>query len=430
MKIVYVTRTYHPAIGGAESHVKALAERHAARGHAVAVLTQQRLNPTTGAPTRPERETIGGVDVIRVAPETTLRRRLDRLLRVRGAWRLTRTLLSEAQLVALSDGQVLTRHVRRALADRPDVITLVNWALPEFLAPFYLARRLLRTPLVAMPLLHTEMPWTESSVTADFMARSDALLANTEHEVRFCAARGVPVERMHVCGTGVDPAEFRNADAGRVRARHDLGDGPVVGYVGRMTVGKGVVLLIEAMRTVWRSHPKARLLLAGRELPPAFGDPEVFRAALAALEPAHRARVAYIGAFAEEDKASIFAACDVFAMSSTTDSFGQVYLGAWLCGRPVIGARVPAIECVIDDGVDGLLVTPRSAPALADAVLELLADPRRRDAMGAAGRAKTLARFTWDHATDRVEAAYRATLAQGRRSRPSRPVVDTVGTAH
>jgi hypothetical protein len=46
----------------------------------------------------------------------------------------------------------------------------------------------------------------------------------------------------------------------------------------------------------------------------------------------------------------------------------------------------------------------------------LLADPRRRAAVGAAGRAKTLARFTWDRATDRVEAAYRETLHQGRRS--------------
>ena len=413
MRIVYVTRHYHPAIGGAELHAKELAERHAARGHAVTVLTQQR---STGAPSLPERETIGGVEVIRFAPEARLRRRLNRLLRVRGVWRLGRTVLSPAQVIALSDGEVLTRPVRWALRHRPDVITTVNWELPEFFAPLYLAQRVLRSALVGMPLLHTEMPWTESSATADLMARSDALLANTEHEVRFGATRGFPMERMHNCGTGVEPSEFCNPDGRSLRERLGLGDGPVVGYVGRMQVGKGVLLLLEAMRAVWRSHPRARLLLAGRELPPAYRDHEAFRAALAGLDPADRARVAYIGPFAQEDKASIFAACDIFAMASTTDSFGQAYLAAWLCGRPVIGARVPAMECVIDHDVDGLLVAPRSAPALADAVLALLADPRRRDTMGAAGRAKTLGRFTWDHVTDRVEAAYRATLHQGRRS--------------
>jgi glycosyltransferase involved in cell wall biosynthesis len=120
--------------------------------------------------------------------------------------------------------------------------------------------------------------------------------------------------------------------------------------------------------------------------------------------------------FPAEDKASIFAACDVYAMSSITDSFGQTYLEAWLSGRPVIGARIPAIECVFEHGVDGLLVAPQSAPALAGALVALLAAARRRAAMGVAGRAKTLARFTWDRVTDRVEAAYRETLHQGRRS--------------
>ena len=84
----------------------------------------------------------------------------------------------------------------------------------------------------------------------------------------------------------------------------------------------------------------------------------------------------------------------------------------------MIGARIPALECVIDHGVDGLLVAPRSVPALGHALVELLANPHRRDAMGAAGRAKALDRFTWDRVTDRVEAAYRETLAQGRRSMP------------
>ncbi len=417
MRIAYVTRNYHPAVGGAELYVKALAERLAARGHTVSVLTQRRegTDPRL-AQALPDRERVGGVEVIRFAPELALRRVVNRLLHLRGAWRLARGLLSTGQVQALSGGTVLTRHVRWALRDRPDVLTTVNWAQPEFLMPFYLARRLLPIPLVGLPLLHTEQSWAEDSATADMLAGSDGLLAATEHEVQFCGARGFPLDRMHVCGAGADPSEFSRPDGRRIRERHGLGDDPVVGYVGRMQVEKGVLLLIEAMRLVWRSHPRTRLLLAGRQLRPPYRDHEAFRAALAGLAPADRARVVHIDGFPGEDKAAVFAACDVFAMSSNTESFGLTYLEAWLCGRPVIGARTPAVELVIDDRVDGLLVPPRSAPALADAILDLLAAPRRREAMGAAGRAKTLARFTWDHVTDRVEAAYRATLDQGRRS--------------
>jgi len=420
MRIVYVTPHYHPVVGGAELHVRALAEHHAARGHTVTVFTQRTSDPATGAvdPSLPEREDMGAVRVIRFEPDDALRARWNRLMRVRGAWRLSRALLSPAQINALSEGPWVTGHVRRVLWSRPDVITTVNWGFADFLMPFYLARPLVRTPLVGMPLLHTEIAWTDSSATADMIAGSDAILANTEHEVRFCAERGFPVDRMFVCGAGCEPADFSAPDGRRLRARHGLGDGPVVGYVGRMQVDKGVPLLIEAMRAVWRSHPRARLLLAGRDIPSAPHDHEAFRAALAGLDAADRARVVHIDGFAANDKASIFAACDIYAMSSISDSFGQTYLEAWLCGRPVIGARIPAVEYVIDHGVDGLLVTPRSAPALAAALVELLDDPRRRDAMGVAGRVKARTRFAWDVVTDRVEAAYRATVDRGRRSMP------------
>jgi glycosyltransferase involved in cell wall biosynthesis len=50
-------------------------------------------------------------------------------------------------------------------------------------------------------------------------------------------------------------------------------------------------------------------------------------------------------------------------MPSITDSFGQTYLEAWLCGRPVVGARIATMECVIDHGIDGLLVTDSRTPA-------------------------------------------------------------------
>ncbi|HRE29887.1 MAG TPA: glycosyltransferase, partial [Anaerolineales bacterium] len=84
---------------------------------------------------------------------------------------------------------------------------------------------------------------------------------------------------------------------------------------------------------------------------------------------------------------------------------------AWLAGKPVIGARAWAMDEVIADGVDGLLVPFGDAEALADALAGLLDDPARRAALGAAGRAKVLARYTWAHAYARVRAAYQGLVA-------------------
>ena len=61
---------------------------------------------------------------------------------------------------------------------------------------------------------------------------------------------------------------------------------------------------------------------------------------------------------------------------------------------------------MIKEGEDGLLVTPGKAEELAEAIILLLNDRELRQRMGEAGRAKTLANFTWDRVTDRVEKVY------------------------
>jgi glycosyltransferase involved in cell wall biosynthesis len=173
---------------------------------------------------------------------------------------------------------------------------------------------------------------------------------------------------------------------------------------------KGVTRLLAAMPLVWEAVPEARLLLAGPRLPDASTEDRAFREALEALPEPRRPQAIHIGAFAEQDKASIFDACDVFAMPSTSESFGIVFLEAWVRGKPVIGARIGAVASVIHDGVDGILVPPDSVRALADAVVALLRHPERRAAMGEAGRRKTLERFTWDRITDRLEGVYASVL--------------------
>ena len=109
MRIVYVTRNYHPVVGGAELHVQALAERHVARGHAVTVFTQRTSDSVSGAVDRslPEQEDIGGVSVVRFEADEGVRGPLSRLLRLRGAWRLTRDLPHTLACLQPSRGFVL-----------------------------------------------------------------------------------------------------------------------------------------------------------------------------------------------------------------------------------------------------------------------------------------------------------------------------------
>ena len=113
-----------------------------------------------------------------------------------------------------------------------------------------------------------------------------------------------------------------------------------------------------------------------------------------------------INEFHEKDKASLHDAFDVFALPSTEESFGIVYLEAWMCRKPVIGGRISSTQCVIDEGVDGLLADPHDAEDIAQRIIELLSDRDKRERMGRNGHAKTLAQYTWDKVTDKVESLY------------------------
>ena len=72
-------------------------------------------------------------------------------------------------------------------------------------------------------------------------------------------------------------------------------------------------------------------------------------------------------------------------------------LEAMSCGRPVVATRTPGMEDYVDDGVTGILVPPGDAEALAAAVGQLLDDPARARAMGAAGAERVRDRFTTEH---------------------------------
>ena len=99
--------------------------------------------------------------------------------------------------------------------------------------------------------------------------------------------------------------------------------------------------------------------------------------------PASDGLLHVLGSIEETEKRDMFAAADLFAMPSRTDSFGIVYLEAWLYRKPVIAARTWGVSDVVADGEDGLLVRFGDVPALAEVIASLLDDPTRRNALGA-----------------------------------------------
>ena len=111
------------------------------------------------------------------------------------------------------------------------------------------------------------------------------------------------------------------------------------------------------------------------------------------------------------------AGAEILCTPCSLASFGMVLLEGMSAGLPVVASRLPGFSLVMRDGVDGIMVDRADDEAgFAAALGELLDDPRRAAAMGAAGRQRALDTFAWPVVVDQLEALY-ADLLGSRRSR-------------
>jgi phosphatidylinositol alpha-1,6-mannosyltransferase len=186
-----------------------------------------------------------------------------------------------------------------------------------------------------------------------------------------------------------------------IREAHGLAGRPLIVCVSRLVPRKGQDALIRAMGSVRGRVPDAALLIVG-------GGP--YRKALETLAAeSPPGAVAFAGEVSEEDLPRYYRAGDVFAMPCRTrraglevEGWGNVFIEAAACGRPVIAGDSGGAREALVDGVTGLLVDGSNVGAVADAVVSLLEDPERARGMGAAGRARVERHYAWPRATEQL----------------------------
>jgi glycosyltransferase involved in cell wall biosynthesis len=213
----------------------------------------------------------------------------------------------------------------------------------------------------------------------------DHLIAVSQAQRRTYEKVGVPSARMTTVANGIRP---RGPGAGRGAAREALGldpDQPVVLTVGRLNVMKGHTYLLDAVPGLVRRCPDlAVVVLGGGHLHDQLArQAEALGVSKAVHLPGHRG-----------DARLLLDAADVFVLPSRHEGMPLVLLEAMDAGLPVVATRVIGSEEVVIDGVTGLLVRPRSAPALEQALGRLLEDPDLRKSYARAGRQRFEDSFT------------------------------------
>jgi len=208
-------------------------------------------------------------------------------------------------------------------------------------------------------------------------------------------------EQYRVIPLGFDLAPFATLDReARSRARQTLEiaeDAPVVTTVGRLTAIKQHHLFLDVAEQLVARHADAVILLVGDGELRADLEAQAKRLGLGS-------HVRFLGW--RRDLATIYAATDVFALTSRNEGTPVALIEAMASAVPGVSTDVGGVRDVILDPTMGVRVPLDDTPAFADNVLRLLSEPVRRAEMGARGQRHVLDRFDIERLTSDVARLY------------------------
>ena len=231
---------------------------------------------------------------------------------------------------------------------------------------------------------------------------ADAIVA-VSRDVRqaFLQTYSFPNERIRVILNGIDTERFSPLSGDLESARKQtlgLTGNPLVGTVCRLISYKGIATLLESFLLVLRREPASRLVLAGEGPDRSSFEEQARKLGLGSA-------VHFLGSRRDVD--TIYPLLDVFVLPSYTEGISLTILEAASCQVPIVATNVGGNPEIITHGQTGLLVPPRDANALANAILEQWTTRKAALNMGRAARERVVHDFSLDRMAEEYLTLYR-----------------------
>jgi glycosyltransferase involved in cell wall biosynthesis len=235
-----------------------------------------------------------------------------------------------------------------------------------------------------------------------FMVVSDAL------EKIMIEKHGIAPQRVVKIYNGIEKDEYciENEETVCRRSRFRKGSGlgedvPVVGVIGRLVWQKGFEYFIEAIPDVLRRFPKAIFLIVGEG---ELKDELTVKSRILKLED----KIIFTGF--RNDIKDVLASIDIFVMPSLMEGLPVVLLEAMAMMKPIVATKIEGIIETLENGVTGLLVSPKDPQVLSEAIVDLLIHKEKARQMGLAARKVVEERFRVDIMVQKVEEVYKELL--------------------
>lgn len=244
------------------------------------------------------------------------------------------------------------------------------------------------------------------------MTSADVLTSPSTDLAEFVAADlNYSLSNIHIVRNPIDPFEFSPEGD---RAIAPLSNQKNVLFVGRLEERKGIQYLIDAVPQVVNRCPEARFIVIGDDTVNATGGQ---RSVLADLKDSLARsgcseNVRFIARIPLSQLPSYYRSADVCVVPSLYDNSPYTCLEAMSCGRAVIGTSGGGTREYVVDGESGLIVPPKDASALADAIVSLLTNDGERQRLAFNARQRVLDKFQRKRIAQETVELYR--LAQER----------------
>lgn len=385
MKILCSTLRYYPAIGGAEVLLQNICERLSKKGLEFNILASTAMELEEifyRKETKEKREIINGIEISRL-PITHIP---------------MRSLISKIsdKFSIYGHGAYSYLQFKKLLHEECDIILSLPFPSTHNYYTF-LAAKIRNKPIVFCPLLHLEDIYHSRRESLFFMMRNaDAIIALTDYEKKFYIQQKIDESKIHVIGVGVDQKSFSKKNK-NIKEKYTAGK--LITFIGRKEEYKGIAVILKALRLLVIQMPDIRFLCIGPET-------SYSRELWNNLPGSINDKVIILPSISEEDKNSFLSETDIFVMPSTAESFGIVYLEAWMHSKPVIGARSGAVADVITEYEDGFLIEPGNYVELAVKIRYLLENKNIASDLGKNGKRKVLSKYSWDIIADKWKTVF------------------------
>jgi 1,2-diacylglycerol 3-alpha-glucosyltransferase len=255
-----------------------------------------------------------------------------------------------------------------------------------------------------LPLDSEAMKRFAIQMATEYCNLCDHVIAPSQSIENLLRKRGVQVP-VTTIPTGISLEFYGSGDGGRFREKFEIpSDAVVIGHVGRLAEEKNLTFLATAVAESLADHPQAVFLVVGN------GD---HRSEMERIlsERALPGQFLFTGCLTGGDLADAYAAMDVFAFSSQSETQGMVIAEALAAGNPVLALDGPGVREVVEER-NGILLDGHAGEAeFAEALARLLADPERLARMSEAARASVVD-FGIECCADRLGELYRTLIRE------------------